>query len=145
MPTTSSCSDFGLTAQHVSELRAQGYRPIDHYRGNDALREVVDLLSAGFFSRGDPHPFRPFVDALLNWDTYLALADYQSYADCQQKVSLAYSDPESWTRKSILSSARSNKFSSDRTIRDYCDNVWRVKPVPIRLLSQDEVKAGFLQ
>jgi hypothetical protein len=62
---------FGFTAQQVSELKAQGYRPIDYYRGNDALREVVDLLSAGFFSRGDPHLFRPFVDGLLNRDTYV--------------------------------------------------------------------------
>jgi starch phosphorylase len=73
------------------------------------------------------------------------LADYQSYADCQDLVDKSYGDPEAWTRMSILNTARSGKFSSDRTIREYCDEIWRAKPVHVQLLSQEEVKAGLLQ
>jgi starch phosphorylase len=110
------------------------------------LREVIDLISAGFFSRGDAQLFRPLIiDNLLNCDPYVVLADYPAYSECQGKVGQAYCDAEQWTRMSILNSARSGNFSSDRTIQEYCDAIWRVKPVPIRLLSQNEVKAGFLQ
>jgi starch phosphorylase len=75
----------------------------------------------------------------------MALADYQAYSECQEQVSAAYGNPEKWAAMSIRNTARSGKFSSDRTIRDYCTDIWHIKPVPIRLLSEDEVKAGFLQ
>jgi glycogen phosphorylase len=136
---------FGLTTPEVAALRAQGYRPADYYEANTELREVIDLISAGFFSRGDPSLFRSFVSAILGSDHYIALADYQAYAECQEQVSAAYSDQEKWSAMSIRNTARSGKFSSDRTIRDYCADIWHIKPVPIRLLSEDEVKAGFLQ
>ena len=73
------------------------------------------------------------------------LADFRAYVDCQQRVSAAYRDREHWTRMSILNCARCGKFSSDRTIREYCRDIWHVQPVPVHLLTQDEVKAGFLQ
>jgi starch phosphorylase len=73
------------------------------------------------------------------------LADYASYTDCQQAVGRAYADPEAWSRMSILNTARSGRFSSDRTIREYCRDIWQVSPEPIRLLTPEEVKAGFLQ
>ena len=136
---------FGLTAAEVCAVKAHGYRPEDHVRTNPELREVIDLVRAGFFSRGDTALFRPLVDGLLHHDPYLVLADYQSYVDCQSEVSRAYVAPEHWTRMSILNAARSGKFSSDRTIREYCEDIWRAKAVPIRLLTQDEVKAGILQ
>jgi glycogen phosphorylase len=136
---------FGLTTPEVAALRAQGYRPADYYEADTELREVIDLISAGFFSRGDASLFRPFVNALLGSDHYMALADYHTYAECQEQVSAAYGNAEKWSAMSILNTARSGKFSSDRTIRDYCADIWRIKPVPIRLLSEDEVKAGFLQ
>ena len=72
-------------------------------------------------------------------------ADYQSYADCQALVDQTYRDKEGWTRMSILNAARSGKFSSDRTIREYCNDIWNAKSVPVQLLSQEEVKAGLLQ
>jgi glycogen phosphorylase len=75
---------------------------------------------------------------LLYHDPYLLLADYQSYIECQARVSEAYGDPDRWTRMSILNTARSGKFSSDRTIREYCDDIWQVKAVPIRLLTDEE-------
>jgi starch phosphorylase len=78
-------------------------------------------------------------------DPYFLLADYQSYVDCQAQVDQAYGDRSHWIRMSILNAARSGKFSSDRTIREYCDDIWKVEPVHIALASQDEIKAGFLQ
>jgi glycogen phosphorylase len=128
---------FGLSTPQVYALKSQGYRPMDYYNGNQGLRDVIDLIRSGFFSRGDSELFRPLVDGLLYQDPYLLLADYQSYIDCQAKVSAAYGDEERWTRMSILNTARSGKFSSDRTIREYCADIWRVKSVPIQLLTHE--------
>jgi starch phosphorylase len=94
---------------------------------------VIDLIASGFFSKGDREVFRPLVDHLLNHDEYMVLADFQSYIDCQERVSQAYLDPERWSRMSILNVARSGFFSSDRAIREYCDEIWKVKPVRIEL------------
>jgi starch phosphorylase len=129
---------FGLSTPEVYALKAQGYRPMDYYNRNQKLRDVIDLIRSGFFSRGDPELFRPLIDGLLQHDPYLLLADFQSYIDCQALVDEAYADTERWTRMSILNTARSGKFSSDRTIRDYCADIWRVKPVPIHLLTHAE-------
>jgi starch phosphorylase len=136
---------FGLTTQEVAALWAQGYQPMDRYLADPELREVIDLIRSGFFSRGDTALFRPLVDNLVLHDPYLVLADFRSYAECQQQVGAAYCDAEHWTRMSILNSARCGKFSSDRTIRQYCADIWHVESVPIHLLTQDAVKAGFLQ
>jgi starch phosphorylase len=129
---------FGLTAAQVHAAQSQGYRPMDHYDANQGLRDVIDLIRSGFFSRGDTELFRPLIDGLLYHDPYLLLADFQSYIDCQAKVSAAYSDTGLWTRMSILNTARSGKFSSDRTIREYCADIWHVKSVPIQLLTHAE-------
>jgi starch phosphorylase len=131
---------FGLTTPEVYALKARGYRPLDYYNGNQGLRDVIDLIRSGFFSRGDQELFRPLIDGLLYQDPYFLLADFQSYIDCQNKVSEAYADTDRWTRMSILNTARSGKFSSDRTIREYCEGVWRVKPVPIHLLTHAEAE-----
>jgi glycogen phosphorylase len=129
---------FGLSAAEVYALKAQGYRPTDYYNANQGLKDVIDLIRSGFFSRGDPELFRPLMDGLLYQDPYLLLADFQSYIDCQNRVSEAYRDTDRWTRMSILNTARSGKFSSDRTIREYCSDIWRVKSVPINLLTHEE-------
>ena len=89
--------------------------------------------------------YQPLLDSLLGYDPYFVMADYTSYAECQRRVSRAYADQEHWSRMSILNAARSGKFSSDRTVHEYCKGIWHVNPVPIRLLSPNEVKAGFLQ
>ena len=136
---------FGLTAQEAAALRSRGYRPMAHYHGDPELREVLDLIRGGFFSRGDGELFRPLVDGLLGSDPYLVLADFASYVECQERVSRAYGDQEQWARMSILNAARSGKFSSDRTIREYCAEIWHAQPVPVKLLSPDAVKGGFLQ
>jgi starch phosphorylase len=129
---------FGLSAEEVYAVKARGYRPMDYYNANQGLRDVLDLIRSGFFSRGDAELFRPLTDGLLHQDPYLLLADFQSYVECQEKVAEAYRDTERWTRMSILNSARSGKFSSDRTISEYCADIWQVESVPINLLTHAE-------
>jgi starch phosphorylase len=129
---------FGLSAEEVYAVKARGYRPMDYYNANQGLRDVIDLIRSGYFSRGDIELFRPLTDGLLYQDPYLLLADFQSYVECQEKVAEAYRDEERWTRMSILNTARSGKFSSDRTIREYCTDIWHVNSVPINLLTHAE-------
>ncbi|MBV6467296.1 MAG: glycogen phosphorylase [Candidatus Brocadia sp.] len=118
---------FGLSAEEVHNEKARGYRPRDYYDSNPCLREVIEQIRSGYFSRGDAELFRPLVENLLNHDPFMLLADYQSYIDCQDGVSSAYHDQERWTRMSILNVARMGKFSSDRSIREYCDTIWNIK------------------
>jgi starch phosphorylase len=120
---------FGLTAEEVVKAKADGYNPRSVYEANPELREAIDLIDFGFFSSGDRELFRPITESLLHHDDYMLLADYQSYVDCQQRVSDAYCDWQSWTRMSILNSARVGRFSSDRSIRDYCRDIWNVSPI----------------
>ncbi len=120
---------FGLTAGEVQSLQSRGYSPRSYYGSNPNLREAIDQLRAGHFSRGDGELFRPMVDNLLDHDPFLLLADYQSYIDCQDQVSSAYRDQKRWVRMSVLNVARMGKFSSDRSIREYCNKVWQIKPV----------------
>lgn len=136
---------FGLTAPEVAAARAAGYRPTDCLAAQPELLEVFELIRSGFFSRGDTALFQPLLDNLLHHDPYMVLADYADYARCQADVGAAYGDPARWAGMSILNSARCGKFSSDRTIRQYCADIWNVGSVPIDLLSARDVKAGFLQ
>jgi starch phosphorylase len=124
---------FGLTADEVTGMKARGYRPRDYYEGNSQLRQTLDQIAAGAFSRADAGLFRPLVNSLLNQDPYLVLADYQAYIDCQDRVAATYRDRDGWTRMSILSTARMGKFSSDRSIREYCRDIWKVHPVRVGL------------
>jgi glycogen phosphorylase len=134
---------FGLVVEDVTALKASGYNPWDYYHGNDQLKSVIDLVNSGFFARGDGSLFKPLTDKLLYEDPYLLLADYQAYVDCQEQVSAAYQDQEHWSRLSILNAVRMGKFSSDRSIRDYCRDIWQVQPVPVELLEYDQSKAGL--
>jgi glycogen phosphorylase len=120
---------FGLNAAEVAATKASGYRPRAIYEANPELHEAIDLIDTGEFSNGDRELFRPLLESLLIRDEYLLFADYQSYIDCQQRVSEAYRDQENWTRMSILNCARVGRFSSDRSIREYSRNIWHVKPV----------------
>ena len=124
---------FGLTAEEVVNLKCKGYNPREYYHSNASLRETLDLISSGFFSHGDTNLFEPLVKSLLHGDEYMLCADYQSYIDCQDTVSLTYRDPEQWARMSILTVSRMGTFSSDRSIREYCEKIWRVQPVHIQL------------
>jgi starch phosphorylase len=124
---------FGLTASQVEQQKRDGYNPQALYESNEHLREVLDSLTSGEFSRGDQGLFQPLFNSLLTSDDYMLLADYQSYVDCQDTVSQAYTNQEAWTRMSILNVARIGKFSSDRSIRDYCADIWKTWPVTIEI------------
>jgi starch phosphorylase len=119
---------FGLTTSEVAQLKAGGYRPGDYYAQNTTLREVIDFIGSSELSRGDAELFSSIVQNLLGDDPYMLLADYQAYIDAQERVSALWSDPSGWTRKSILNTARMGKFSSDRSIRDYCERIWGIQP-----------------
>jgi len=119
---------FGLTIEQVQQLRSSGYNPRRYYDANPYLHEALDQIVGGSFSSGNGELFRPIFDALLNGDEYMLLADYQPYVDCQDKVAEAFADQERWTRMSILNTARMGKFSSDRSIREYCEKIWGIKP-----------------
>jgi starch phosphorylase len=124
---------FGLTAEEVHKVKSEGYNPQGYYNSNSELKKAIDLIASGYFSKGDGSLFKPLVDSLLHHDAYLVLADYQSYMECQGRVSQAYVDKEQWNRMSVLNVARMGKFSSDRSIREYCEDIWRVRPVRVDL------------
>jgi starch phosphorylase len=130
---------FGLTDAEVQAKRAAGYQPMELYRSQPELREVINLIRDGYFSRGNSEQFLGLIGNLLHHDPYMVLADYQAYAECQQRVDAAYRDTERWARMSILNTARSGKFSSDRSIREYCAEIWQAKAVPVQLLHQQDV------
>jgi starch phosphorylase len=119
---------FGMTVDAVAALRASGYSPGSLYQANASLKEAIDLIADGRFSNGDRELFRPLVESLLTRDEYFLLADYQAYVDCQERVSEAYRRVDDWTRMSILNTARVGRFSSDRSIRDYCRDIWHIEP-----------------
>jgi starch phosphorylase len=122
---------FGLTVEQIRELKLRGYRPYEVPEKNATLREILDFIGSGALADGDSNLFRPLLDRLLYEDPFLVLADYQAYADCQEQVSTLWRDQRAWTHKAILNVARMGKFSSDRSIREYCEHVWRVKPVKV--------------
>jgi starch phosphorylase len=124
---------FGQTTEEVERTLADGYRPRDIYNANPELKGVIDLIGSGLFSHGDRTTFQPLIDNLLYDDPYLLLADYAAYITCQEEVSAAYRDTARWTRMSILNVARMGKFSSDRTIAEYCRDIWRATPTPVEL------------
>ena len=116
---------FGLTAEEVFAASECGYHPWHYYEGNDDLRMAIDWIANGQFSGGDTQIFRPIVDSLLHHDEYMLCADFAGYLECQEAVQGAFSDRERWTTMSILNTARSGFFSSDRTIAEYNRDIWR--------------------
>jgi starch phosphorylase len=124
---------FGLTAQQVKDLKARGYNPREYYHSDEQLHQAIDQIRSGVFSQGDTQLFEPLVDALLERDEYMVMADYRSYLECQEKVGHLYQDQNQWTRAAIVNVSRMGKFSSDRSIREYCQHIWRTRPVPIEL------------
>ncbi|MDX1701454.1 MAG: glycogen/starch/alpha-glucan phosphorylase, partial [Melioribacteraceae bacterium] len=123
---------FGLLADEVIKLKANDYNPKEYYDKNESLKRVIEMINSDFFSKEEPGIFRPIVDGLLNQDYYCLFADYQSYIDTQEKVSELYKNVDEWTKKSILNVARVGKFSSDRSMKEYAEKIWKVKPVTIK-------------
>ncbi len=122
---------FGLTAGQATARRHQGYTPATCYHADAELTAAIDTIASGAFSGGDHSAFEPITAELLNHDQYMVLADYRSYIDCHDQAGPAWADQEQWTRMSILNTARSGFFSSDRTARGYCHDIWHVQPVPV--------------
>lgn len=134
---------FGLTVEEVMQLKTTGYNPGDYYQNNAELKAAIDRIASGNFSPSNPDLFRPIVESLLIKDEYLVLADYQAYIDCQERISQAYRDSQNWVRMSILNVARMGRFSSDRAIREYCQEIWQVEPVSIQLEEYHPSRAGL--
>jgi len=122
---------FGLTAAEVEQKWREGWHPQKAIEASDTLREAIEQIENGFFSGGDRDLFRPLTRALRERDDYMLCADYPSYIEAQQRVNESWLQQEEWQRMSILNVARMGKFSSDRAIKEYCENIWRVNPVVI--------------
>ena len=123
---------FGLNVDEVGALRAKGYSPWDLYHQDEELRAVIDWLGSNAFTPHEGAAFAPIRHSLLEGgDPYLVLADYRAYSDAQAKIDAAYRDQDRWARMAILNTARMGRFSSDRTIREYAEEVWQLPPVPV--------------
>lgn len=120
---------FGLTAQEVMDLKSRGYNPRDYIDSDPELMRILRMIRDGFFSGNDPFLFQPIFDSLYYTDNYLLMADYDSYDKIQMRISQDYLDQKTWTKKSILNTARVGKFSSDRTIAEYCQEIWNIQSV----------------
>jgi starch phosphorylase len=121
---------FGLTVEDVAALWKKGYKPEEVYRANEELMAVVDWVGSNYFTPNEPAGVLNMLrDNLIHHDPFLVLADFQSYSDCQKRVDAAYRDKANWARMAILNTARMGKFSSDRTIAEYAEEIWNLKPV----------------
>ena len=119
---------FGLKTEEVNDLR-EIYNPVDYYNSNRQLKQVIDMIYEGYFSPENKDLFKPLIDKLLGGDYFMVFADYASYVKCQDRVSLTFKNQDEWTMKSIVNTACTGKFSSDRTIKEYAEEIWQVKPV----------------
>jgi len=134
---------FGHTAEEIEGLVRAGISGSAVVDRNPVLQEVLREIRGGLFSDGDESLFEPLLDTLLNHDPFFVLADFAAYLECQQRVSGLFRDVEAWSRMSILNTARMGWFSSDRSVQEYCDDIWKVSPVSISLNGNDGL--GFLQ
>ena len=124
-------TDAPLPESAVRARKAAGYRPWEHVQREPALESALKRLVSGELSNGDRELFRPLVDNLMHQDPYLVCADFAAYVACQDAVDQRWQDPAGWTRSAIYNTARSGKFSSDRSIRDYAERIWQVEPYPV--------------
>ena len=122
---------FGLTADEVQKFRNDGYDPKEYYLKDPELKQVLDMVQEGFFSPEDPKLFCPIMDSLIKYgDYYMVLADFKSYCDTQKQIELDYQNEKLWTQKTILNASAMGRFSGDRAITEYVEEIWKIKPVP---------------
>ena len=124
---------FGMSSDEVRSLAKSGYNPRVSYQHNPGLREALSMINTGYFNRDKPHLYNDLYNSLVFEDKYMLLEDFASYVECQQRVIKTWQDPEKWTRMSILNTAASGKFSSDRTIAEYAKDIWELEPVTVEL------------
>lgn len=122
---------FGMTADEIMSARRNGYTPIKYYESNPELKLIIDMLKTNYFNKNEHGIFDPIVNELLYRDYYFVMEDYQAYATAQKRVELAYINTDMWTKMSIVNSARMEKFSSDRSIREYSDDIWHIDKLKI--------------
>jgi starch phosphorylase len=123
---------FGNTTPEVEQLRRDGYNPRTYYEQDAELHQVLTQIATGTFSPNEPKRYTNLFDTLVNFgDHYQVLADYRSYVDTQDKVDELYKEPEEWTRRTLLNIANMGYFSSDRTIQEYADEIWNIKPIKL--------------
>ncbi|MEW8505588.1 MAG: glycogen/starch/alpha-glucan phosphorylase [Candidatus Thiodiazotropha sp.] len=120
---------FGNTTEENERLNSQGYQPRHFYESDPVLKRVIDMIANGFFSPEEPARYRLITDSLLNSDHFKVLADFSSYLAISDEADLVYRDNAEWTRRAILNTARMGYFSSDRTIREYAEKIWHLKPI----------------
>ena len=120
---------FGHTVDELDTLRERGYRPRDYYEANNELKRVIDMIGSGYFTPGEPARYQAIVENLLGSDPYMLLADYGAYITAQERVDALFLDQEEWSRKAILNVSQLGHFSSDRTIREYANQIWGIHPV----------------
>ena len=123
---------FGLTVEQVEALWSKGYNPWDYYHADEELRAVIDWLGSDYWTPGESGAFAAVHDSLLkHGDPFLVLADFRAYCEAQAKVDAAYRDKARWAKAAILNTARVGKFSSDRTIREYAEQIWKLPAVAV--------------
>lgn len=124
---------FGLTVDDVQKLKAEGYNPWNWYNADPELKAVLDWLVSDYFMPSNHSAFEPLRKSVLDWgDPFMVCADYQSYCEAQGELGRAFQDRARWAKMAILNTARTGKFSSDRTIREYAEEIWKLSPVPPR-------------
>ncbi len=133
---------FGLTVDDVHDIKSRGYNPKSYCDNDSELKEAFDTIASGIFSNNDTGLFKPVLDSLLYDDPFMVMADFRSYVECQELVSQAFLDRETWTRMSILNTSRMGKFSSDRSIQDYCRDIWHVDPISIQIKEYRQIDLG---
>ncbi|MCH9631952.1 MAG: Maltodextrin phosphorylase [Chlamydiae bacterium] len=129
---------FGKKADEISQLKKDGYSPTEEIEKNPLLKEVVELISNGHFNLEQPEEFKPLMDLVREEDSYCITKDFDAYIQCQSKVDELYKDQKAWTTKSVLNSVRMGKFSSDRCIREYADEIWDVKSLKVPDIEYDK-------
>ena len=124
---------FGLTVDEVNEVRRKGYNPYDYYYANPELKSVLDWLESDFFTPGEPGALAAVKHSLLSGgDPYLVLADFESYCEANKRIDAAYRDKSKWAEMAILNTAMMGKFTSDRSIKDYVERIWKLSPCEVR-------------
>jgi starch phosphorylase len=122
---------FGMDVAEVQKLQQAGYRPGEHVERSPRLRAAIELIASGFFSPDDPRRFEAVVHDLWHIDTFMVAADFDAYAQCQERVATAYRDRTSWARMVVHNLAKVGRFSSDRTINEYASQIWNVKRISV--------------
>jgi len=125
---------FGNKVEDVNELLQKGYNPMDYYAADEELRAVVDWVGSNYFTQDEaPGVLSALSHNLTHSDPFLCLADFRAYSDCQKRVEEAFRDRARWAKMAILNTARCGKFSSDRTITQYAEEIWKLHPVPVEM------------